>query len=181
MAETVTLPVRGRRRIQVLTVLTLAGSATAAATGLLAGLLLGPLPDPSTAVVAVVVAASGLGDLARVHPLDVGRQVPLEWGRWFSATTTALLYGARLGVGPLTVLTSWTWWAGLLLAGLHGPLVAVIATVVFHLVRVAVMVLGVAGSSRSGPRRAALIARLDRPVTVLASAATLAVAGAVLA
>ncbi|MEO1060437.1 MAG: hypothetical protein AAFZ07_03385 [Actinomycetota bacterium] len=180
MAETVTLPVRGLRRIRVLAVLTASGIVTAALAGLLAGALLGWIADPSPVVVALVVAAAGLADLSRWHPIDVGRQVPLEWGRLFSETTTAALYGARLGVGPLTVLTSWTWWAGLVLAGLHGPFVAAGVAAVFHVVRVAVMALGVAGSQRSGPRRSALIARLDRPVAVTGSVATLLVAGAVL-
>lgn len=180
MAETVTLPVRGLRRIRVLGILVAVGATTAAAVGLLAGLALGWAADPSPTVVAAVVAASGLADLSRFHPLDLGRQVPSEWGRLFSETTTAALYGARLGVGPLTILTSWTWWAALFLAGLHGPLVAAGVAIVFHLVRVVVMVVGVAGSSRSGPRRSALIARLDLPVALVASAATFVVAGSVL-
>ena len=180
MAETVTLPVRGLRRILVLSILTLSGVMTAAVAGLAAGFALGWMPDPSPVVVALVVAAAGLADLSRLHPVDLGRQVPSEWGRYFSETTTAALYGARLGVGPLTILTSWTWWAGLILAGLHGPLVGAAVAGVFHLVRVLVMLVGVAGSTRSGPRRSALIARLDRPVALLASAATLVVAGSVL-
>ncbi len=165
----------------MLGILTLSGTTTAAATGLAAGLALGWLADPQSSVIALVVAAAGLADLSRFHPWDVGRQVPSEWGRFFSEPTTAALYGARLGVGPLTILTSWTWWAGLFLAGLHGPLVAAGVASVFHVVRVVVMVVGVAGSTRSGPRRSALIARLDRPVALLASAATLVVAGSVLA
>jgi hypothetical protein len=162
-------------------ILTVAGVITGAAAGLVAGLALGWAAEPSTLVVALVVAAAGLADLSRFHPFDLGRQVPSEWGRLFSDTTTAALYGARLGIGPLTILTSWTWWAGLLLAGMHGPYVAAGVAASFHVVRVIVMVIGVAGSTRSGPRRSALIARLDRPVALLASAATLLVAGSVLA
>lgn len=62
-----------------------------------------------------------LADLAGVRPLAVGKQVPQAWGRLFGARLTAILYGARLGVGPLTILRSWTWWAALVIGASQGP------------------------------------------------------------
>lgn len=179
MAETVTLPVRGWSRIAVLAVFTSTGVATSALVGGLAGLALGSIPDPGPWVVALAVGLTGVADLVGVTPVAIGRQVPLEWGRWFSAPTAAGLYGARLGVGPLTVLMSWTWWTATVLAGVHGLGVGALAGAVFHLARVTVMVAGVAGAT-SAPARAALLGRLDRPVRVGGIGATVAVAGLVL-
>lgn len=180
MAETVTLPVRGLRRIAVLGVLTIAGVLTGALVGGLVGLALGWLPEPSAPVLAVVIGLTALLDVVGPSALAVGRQVPLEWGRWFSAPTAAALYGARLGVGPLTILTSWTWWTATLLAGTAGPLVGAIAGAVFHVTRVLVMIVGVSGAA-DAPVRAALLVRLDRPVWAASAGATVLLAGLALA
>ncbi len=130
----------------------LVGAATSsgAAVGLVAAIVAGPIVAALPAVaahppltIAAWAVAFGVGldvvalGTGRLRPLTGGRQVPQEWTRLLSPTVVAALYGARLGVGPLTILSTWTWWsvtvAGALL-GL-GPSVAVGAT--FGLVRMA--------------------------------------------
>ncbi len=135
MAATLLPPVRGRTRIGVLAAFTASGALTAATAGAAAGLVLGGIPDPGVVAVTVVVAVTLALDLAGPQPPSIRRQVPAEWGRIFAPATTALLYGARLGVGPLTILTSWAWWTGLLLAAVHGPLVGAVGGTAFHLAR----------------------------------------------
>lgn len=123
----------------------LAGSA--AATGALAGFaagvvaLVGGVPPPSLAV-AVLVAAVAMGlDRAGVAQPAVRRQVPQAWGRIFPPATAAALYGARLGVGPLTIGASWTWWGAAVLAAAAGPLPSVVVGAAFGAGRVAAMAL----------------------------------------
>lgn len=177
MAGTVLLPVRGRRRVEALGALLISGSATGAAIGALSGLALGWLPAPSTVAVVVVVVAAAALDIAHrwgLRALDIGRQVPLAWGRLFSPTTSAVLYGARLGVGPATILTSWTWWAAIVLGGLAGPLVGASVGVLFHVSRVVTMIAATTGGA--GATRMALLDRLDSPTRSACVAATLATA-----
>lgn len=68
---------------------------------------------PAVEVVgALMIAAVALAlDIAKMRPPAVHGQVPQAWGRVFPPTGAAALYGARLGVGPLTILASWQWWA----------------------------------------------------------------------
>ena len=118
--------------------------ASATATGSLSGVPGLVLPTPSLTVVGVSLTVALLLDLLRVRPPSVRRQVPQAWTRLFSLRTAALLYGARLGVGPLTILNTWLWWPAVLLGG---P----IAGAVFGAVRVLVMlaVAAVAAAVRS--------------------------------
>jgi hypothetical protein len=75
-------------------------------------------------------------DLAHVRPPAVGRQVPTLWGQVLAPEVAGMLYGARLGVGPATILATWLWWAGLLsVIGIGVPAGAV-ASATFHAVRV---------------------------------------------
>jgi hypothetical protein len=125
---------------------------SAAASGGLVGFVAGvtwavsglPVLSPGAAMALVVGAV--VGDLLarrwpRWGPPSVGRQVPREWSRYFSPTTVAVLYGARLGVGPATMLPSWLWWAVLVLAASAGVWMSVGAGVVFGLARTGVMIL----------------------------------------
>ncbi len=172
MAATVLPPVRGHRRLGVLGALVLSGAASAAAVGALGGLVLSALGPAPVGLVAVGCAASAVGDVAlarrgRPVPWAVGRQVPLEWGRIFSPATAAILYGARLGVGPATVLSTWTWWAMFVVAGLDGVGTAAVAGVAFHLARVATMIVAEGGQA-ADVGRAARLDRLDRPAAAAA-------------
>ncbi len=54
------------------------------------------------------------------------------------APIVAALYGARLGVGPLTMLTTWLWWAAMMSGALISVWAAAAAGFVFAIARVAV-------------------------------------------
>lgn len=123
---------------------------SAVMSGLLAGAVAGVALLPlaglrSTALVAAIVVGGVVLDIVglvagRPVPPAIGRQVPREWIDFFSPVTVAALFGARLGTGPATILSTWTWWSVTVAAGLLGlgPAVAVGAT--FAAVRVAVMI-----------------------------------------
>lgn len=152
MAETSVPSVRGRTRILVAVTLIGAATTSGIVIGLSASVLLAPIVALSGGAAAgsltVVVALIGLAvilDLAVLlvggpRPPAGGRQVPREWGRLFQPATVAVLYGARLGVGPLTILSTWTWWAVTLASGLMGPAPAALVGGTFGFVRMAVTV-----------------------------------------
>jgi hypothetical protein len=152
----------------VLVLLALAGAGTGALVGWGAGLvwLLSGLPSASTgaalAAAGVVAALDGVG---RWRPPSVRRQVPQLWGRIFGARTVAVLYGARLGVGPATILATWLWWGAAAVAAACGPWVGALVGATFALVRTAVTQLAVAGPAEGGAmsRRMAGVRRADHP------------------
>ena len=88
--------------------------------------------------------------VGRPRPPALGRQVPREWGRWLAPGVVAVLYGARLGIGPSTVLSTWTWWSVTVAGALLGPGPAVAAGAGFGLVR---MVVTIVVSARLARRR----------------------------
>jgi hypothetical protein len=179
--------VRGREKVGVAALLAGSAAATGGLVGFAAGVAwlvagVGPLPPP--AAVAVVVGAAVL-DLAarrapRLAPPSIGRQVPREWSRYFSPQTVAVLYGARLGVGPATMLPSWLWWAMLVLAASAGVGTSVAAGAAFGAARTAVMV-GLAEWVRhaAAPRMARVRAAEVAVTALLAPLAVLVVAVAV--
>lgn len=174
---------RGAHRVQVVGLLFLAGAVTGGLVGFFlgAGWLATGWPVASPTVAAAVVAVALAADLV-VRPLDVRRQVPQLWGRIFGARTVAVLYGARLGVGPLTILTTWLWWAATALAVTAGPWVGAASGVAFHVARTVTMLAVVAGPSTGEEmgRRMAAVRGSERPVrlALAAAAAGLAVAAA---
>ena len=71
----------------------------------------------------------------RLRPWAINRQVPQSWGHEHGPWKAALRYGPRLGLGPATILTSWSWWAGLLVGaslGVAGSFVFALGFVVFR-------------------------------------------------
>ena len=140
---------------------------SSAATGALAGFVAGVIAlvagpgagalDDRVAAGGVVVGAVLALVLDRfVAPLSVRKQVPQLWGRIFSARVTALLYGARLGVGPLTILRTWWWWLALFAGALAGVWQSVATGVVFGVMRIVVMLL--AGTRAGALRRSERVA-----------------------
>ncbi|MEA3075466.1 MAG: hypothetical protein QOF60_374 [Actinomycetota bacterium] len=133
--------VRGRERFLVVVLL----SSTAALTGALAGFFAGVAWSVAgggvVTVAACVVAVVGtlVLDVSRLPPVSVRRQVPQAWGRLFGPPTVAVLYGARLGVGPLTILRTWLWWAALIVGASAGVWWSVAVGALFGLSRVVVM------------------------------------------
>ena len=158
--------VEGAERVRV--GLLLAGAA--AATGALAGFAAGAvwaivrLPPLSAALTGGLVAAGAGADLLHRRrlgpaPPSVRRQVPREWSRLFSPRTVAALYGARLGVGPLTILVTWLWWAALAGAASLGPWPAALVGATFGLARAGV---GLAAAPRRPAGAALRVASIRR-------------------
>lgn len=144
-----------------------------------AGAALGDAPGwvPPALVLTAVAADAAYLTADRPRPWSVGRQVPREWSALFAPPTVALLYGARLGVGPLTILVTWLWWAALAVGALAGPAAATIAGAVFGGVR-ALTMLAVAEWAR--PAMAPRIGRLRRAERPVAAAVLLAAAAVLL-
>ncbi|MEM8923296.1 MAG: hypothetical protein AAGD35_07310 [Actinomycetota bacterium] len=207
MAETTLPPVRGRTRHHVASILVVAATVSGAVAGLVAAVIVaivrwalapllvgGPLGPsavadgaslgPTAILVAVAVAADlAVLTIGRPTPLAVGRQVPQAWGRLLAPPVVAALYGARLGVGPLTVLSTWTWWAVTVASAMSGPLPAMVVGATFGLVRMAVVVAVSATTTADGASaRFGGLQRLARPGwatlngTVLAAVAITTVA-----
>ncbi|MEM7339038.1 MAG: hypothetical protein AAF467_10350 [Actinomycetota bacterium] len=191
MAETLVPSVEGRRRLTAFGLLA-ASTATGALAGFAIAVVLGVVmaavsattgvdvaaasPVPAAIMVAVGLMLDGARALlGRPTPWSVGRQVPVEWGRWFAPPVVAVLYGARLGVGPLTMLSTWGWWSALIAAAAIGPVVAVGAGALFGAVRIMVLLAASApawtATDTSAPPLTAL-ARASRPARL-----TLAVLG----
>jgi hypothetical protein len=165
--------VRGALRIQVVGLLALAGAATGALAGLVAGVAwtAAGLPAATAGIAwgaALAAAALDAFLLATGHPrpLALQRQVPVEWGRLLPPRTTAVLYGARLGVGPLTILRTWTWWAAVVVAAAAGPWVGAAVGATFAVARTATMEVAVRrireGTAMS--RRVAGLRRAERRI-----------------
>ena len=160
---------RGATRIQVIAVQALAGAATAALLGLAMGVV---WPWDTPWWVALVAAAL---DAARVRPPSVRTQVPAYWGRIFDARVVALLYGARLGIGPLTILPTWLWWAALVLGASEGPWPSALVGVTFALSRTLTSWVAGEVTTRHGPARVhALDARVRLAAALVVAAVALA-------
>jgi hypothetical protein len=95
-------------------------------------------PEPLAALVVAVAVVSDV--VGRPRPLAVGRQVPRTWARVFPLGVAAVLYGARLGIGPFTILSTWLWWAALLVGAAAGPWWSTATGAAFGVGRVLLMV-----------------------------------------
>jgi hypothetical protein len=164
--------------------LVLSAASSGALAGLAAGLLWWATGAPAItgpAALAVVIAAVVL-DLAwrrwrRPRPLSIGTQVPQAWGRILAPATAATLYGLRLGVGPLTILNTWRWWAGAVVGASLGPAQAAAAGAVFGALRTVITLVVAAGAEQRMPERMARVRDRERAVRpILASAAVLVAA-----
>jgi hypothetical protein len=175
--------VRGAEGIVVTGLLGLTGALTGAAVGFVAGVAwaVAGLPEASPVVaVALAAAALVLDALGWPRPLAVRRQVPQLYGRWFGARTVAVLYGARLGVGPLTILATWTWWAALVVGASLGPWLSALVGTAFALSRTATMLVAVAGTD-TGTAMSTRIAAVRRARPVVAWVSAVAVVAVALA
>lgn len=146
-------------RAQVIALLALSGAVTGALVGFALGLI--PMPD----VPAWIAIVAAVLDALRVPTLAVRKQVPQYWGRIFQPRTVAVLYGARLGVGPLTLLPTWLWWAAIAIGASRGPWVGAATGATFAVVRSLTMWL--VGT------RARSLDRADRSVRIAIAAVAL--------
>jgi hypothetical protein len=122
-----------------------------------------PLPAMGPTAAAGVAAAAVAGDVAwrrwrSPRPWSVNRQVPAAWSRLFGVRGAAVLYGGRLGVGPLTVLNTWLWWVGAVVAASLGPGPSAAVGAGFGAVRAGVIVVV---ARRAAPAMSAAMARLQ--------------------
>lgn len=151
--------------------------AAGVAGGSLAGFVSGvvwsvtTLPPPLPALVAAAFAAAAVGDLALIPPLAVRRQVPRSWSEQFAPTVVAVLYGARLGVGPLTPLTTWLWWAATLAAAGLGPGPSTLTGATFAGVRLITVLLASEFARPAMARRMARLRAADAPLRAAAALA----------
>lgn len=183
VAETVCPSVRGVEGMQVALLLAGSGALSGGAVGLVAGVLwtgvgLGRLsPGVTAVVIALAVTADAIA--ARrggPRPLAVQRQVPQAWGRLFGARLAAALYGTRLGIGPLTILRTWTWWAALVVGASLGPWPSAAVGATFALARTATTLV-VASRATDGVAMRRRMTALEQaePGVSVAAAAVLAV------
>ena len=162
--------------------LVLTQATTGAFAGLIAALLYfaTPLPRIGGVEVAVMAMIAGVADLARIRPLAVRRQVPHVWSRMFAPGTVALLYGARLGVAPLTILPTWLWWAAFVGGAASGPAASALVGAAFGLARGLTSLAATANGGGATVQRMALIVQGERAAHTLAAVAALAVGAAAL-
>lgn len=184
MAETVTPAVRGVNKVSITFLQIGLGLLPAALVGGAARFVLAHMGvRPSFALVAGVCLLAGLADMSNQlwrhpRPLAVHRQVPRHWGHEHGPWKAAIRYSLRLGVGPATMLNTWTWWAALFVCAATGPGASVAGAAVFVAVRFsasAVSTLGV----ETGVMMAVRSKRLDavqRPVVVMTVAVALGLA-----
>ena len=170
--------VRGWQRVRVVAALAASSCASAALVGFVAGAgwaAAGFRSNQSPRVFVAIVLGAVVLDAARVPPVAIHRQVPQLWGRIFSPPVAAALYGARLGVGPLTILTTWLWWAALLIGASAGVVESVVVGLVFAAARVVVTV--AAGTRAARLRRTGRIAAAGAALLAVAAAAVAAPPG----
>ena len=160
--------------------LALAAGASGAVVGFVAGVLwsVARLPGASKPLAALVVAvAIGFDVVGLPRPLAVGRQVPRRWAQVLPLRVAAVLYGARLGVGPATILPTWLWWAAAVVGAAAGPWWSVATGAAFGLGRVALMLAVSTRVERDMParmERVRLRERVGRPVSLVGAALALA-------
>jgi hypothetical protein len=125
----------------------------------------------------VAVAADVFG----LRPLAVHRQVPSLWGHQRGPWLAALRYGPRLGLGPATILTSWTWWSAMICALTAGALTVLGAGAVYVIVR-ALSIIWVGSGVTNGvemAKRMAKVASATRRNRITLAAIALSLGGAV--
>lgn len=163
------------------TLLALAATGSGAVAGFAGGAVwaAGRLPGASQPYAALVVAVALVLDVMGLpRPLAVGRQVPRSWARVLPLRVAAVLYGARLGVGPATILNSWLWWAAALLGAAAGPWWSTATGAAFGSARVAAMLVvsaHVEDDMAARMQRLRIRERIGKPVSLAGAALALAV------
>jgi hypothetical protein len=145
-----------------------------------------PLPTIALAapLVGMVILEAFWMTTKRLRPVAVRTQVPQGWGHQHGPWKAALRYGPRLGVGPATLLNTWSWWGGAILSALLGLSSVVWFCVAFVITR-SVLTVWVTGNPTDGIALASRMQRwqaLNHPTrwagaVALVAAALLVVAG----
>lgn len=82
-------------------------------------------------VMVAVIAVAAIFDLARVRPPGPRRQVDEDWLGRYRDWVIGVGFGGQLGMGFVTIVPSWGYWATLLVAALAGLPVALWMGVAF--------------------------------------------------
>ena len=152
----------------------LAGGAVGGVLGLLGEVLLGPLP----LVAAGVCLAAALADLLGLLPRG-SRQVDEDWLVRYRGWVYGLAFGAQLGVGVVTIVTSAATYAALALCLLSGDVGAGLGIgATFGLVRALPILLLRKASTPESLR--AVGARLEQLAAIAGRATTAVLAAAAL-
>lgn len=182
MAETLGPSVRRSQTLPLGAVLLLTGLTANLPVVAVSWVLGGNASFGSRLLPSAIGIAAALIDFLRLRfphlprPLAVHRQVPQWYGHRHGPWRAAVRYGFRLGFGPATILNSWTWWAGTVIAVLRGPGFCLALLSVFVVVRTLTMLAvghpGVSGTAMA--RRSAWVQRTERTSVVLGSGIALA-------
>jgi hypothetical protein len=86
----------------------------------------------------------------------------------------AVLYGGRLGVGPLTLLPTWLWWAAALAGAALGPGPSALTGATFAAVRLTTVLLAAEATRPAMARRMARLRALEPHLRAAAGVAALA-------
>jgi hypothetical protein len=163
--------VRGSRRLQVAGLLTLSAASSGALLGLTVGAAWASLQVSRVGLrealwISVVALSADFSRYSLGHPRPLSRrtQVPMQWARLFDLRTAATLYGARLGIGPLTPMPSWTWWAAAVIGASAGAWESAFVGAGFGAVRMAIVIGAGLGVEPAMARRMALLRRSERVV-----------------
>lgn len=166
MAETVTPAVRGIWKIAITGLQIAAASVSALTVGAGAAFAIRSAGlHASVKLVVFVCVLCAVADSANYRwrhprPLAVPRQVPQFFGHQRGPWAAASRYAFRMGVGPATILTTWMWWAALMLCGLSGLAASIFGAVVFVSARFTVSALSSFGVT-DGTSMASRSRRLD--------------------
>jgi hypothetical protein len=179
---------RGNRWITTAGFYVASSVAGGATTGSLVGGLGALVGIGSTTPVALVIAATvcvaaASLDLGGIRPPGPRRQVNERWLDEFRGWVYGTGFGFQLGLGVVTIVSTWSMWAALALAFASGSAAAGLAIgATFGLVR-AVPLLAVAGADSPARLRGVhtRLARFRRPTTQAGSAMLLATAVTLLA
>jgi hypothetical protein len=126
-----------------------------------------PAVSPRAAVLisALALSADIAGHLTgHPRPFSMHTQVPMQWASLFDLRTAATLYGARLGIGPLTPMLSWMWWAAVLIGASVGSWASALVGATFGALRMAIVVAAGLGVEPAMAQRMARLRRGERLV-----------------
>lgn len=167
---------RGQRKAMIASLLVAAGAAAGALTGFGTGVAwsVTRLPALTPVAFSLLVVMAAVADAARLRPPSSRRQVPRLWSELLDPRVVAVLYGARLGVGPLTILVTWLWWAAALAAASLGPGPATVAGAVFGATRLLVVVAASELLRPAMPQRMARLRRAEPAARLIGGAIALA-------
>lgn len=130
-------------------------------------------------MLAAVVLDAAAARWRRLGALCLRRQVPRLWSALFAPPVTAFLYGARLGVAPLTILPTWMWWAATIIGASGGPGTGAAVGATFGATRLATIIGASVTAEGSMSARISRLVRSERPAGVVLALVAVAAAASI--